>query len=212
MGTIKKGILGGFSGKVGNVIGGSWKGIDYMRSVSSRKRGQSTQKQKEQQMKFALIARFQQPLTNLLSRTFRSFAIKMTGANSATSYNLRNAITGTYPDFAIDYSRILVSRGDMPNAINPAVEPVSNGMVVFTWGNNTGTGKTKDSDRSVLVAYCPEMQHFIYTDEGASREEEEAQLDLFAFTEKEVHTWIAFISEDGTEVATSIYTGVVTVF
>jgi hypothetical protein len=25
MGTIKKGILGGFSGKVGTVVGGSWK-------------------------------------------------------------------------------------------------------------------------------------------------------------------------------------------
>ena len=32
MGTIKQGILGGFSGKVGTVIGGSWKGISYMRS------------------------------------------------------------------------------------------------------------------------------------------------------------------------------------
>lgn len=31
MGTIKQGILGGFSGKVGTVIGGSWKGISYMR-------------------------------------------------------------------------------------------------------------------------------------------------------------------------------------
>ena len=27
MGTIKQGILGGFSGKVGYVIGSSWKGI-----------------------------------------------------------------------------------------------------------------------------------------------------------------------------------------
>jgi len=27
MGTIKKGILGGFSGKVGTVVGSSWKGI-----------------------------------------------------------------------------------------------------------------------------------------------------------------------------------------
>ncbi|MEO6682765.1 MAG: DUF6266 family protein [Ginsengibacter sp.] len=211
MGTIQKGILGGFSGKVGNVIGGSWKGIDYMRSVSSRKNATTTQKQKEQQMKFALIARFQQPLTNLLSRTFRSFAIKMTGANSAMSYNLRNAITGSYPNFAINYSRILISRGDMPNAINPAVETVSDGMVVFTWVNNTGTGKSKDSDRSILVAYCPEMQHFIYTDEGASREEEEAQLDLFAYTGKEVQTWVAFISEDGKEVATSIYTWAITI-
>lgn len=31
MGKINQGILGGFSGKVGNVIGGNWKGIDYMR-------------------------------------------------------------------------------------------------------------------------------------------------------------------------------------
>ncbi len=34
MGTISKGILGGFSGTVGTVIGGSWKGIEYMRSQS----------------------------------------------------------------------------------------------------------------------------------------------------------------------------------
>jgi len=27
MGTIKRGILGGFSGKVANVVGTSWKGI-----------------------------------------------------------------------------------------------------------------------------------------------------------------------------------------
>jgi hypothetical protein len=31
MGKINQGILGGFSGKVGSVVGGSWKGISYMR-------------------------------------------------------------------------------------------------------------------------------------------------------------------------------------
>ena len=31
MGTIKQGILGGLNGKVGTVIGSSWKGITYMR-------------------------------------------------------------------------------------------------------------------------------------------------------------------------------------
>lgn len=211
MGTIQKGILGGFSGKVGNVIGGSWKGIDYMRSKSSRKSATVTQKQKEQQMKFALIAKFQQPLTNLLARTFKSFAIKMTGANSAMSYNLRNAITGIYPGFAIDYSRILVSRGDMPNAVNPAAAALSAGIVVYTWVNNTGAGKTKDSDQAVLVAYCPEMQQCIYTDEGPARSEEEGQLDLSAFTGKQVQTWVAFISENGKEIATSVFTGALTV-
>jgi hypothetical protein len=33
MGIVKKGILGGFSGKVGAVVDGSWKGISYMRSL-----------------------------------------------------------------------------------------------------------------------------------------------------------------------------------
>ena len=32
MGKIAQGILGGLSGKGGNVIGGSWKGIDYIRT------------------------------------------------------------------------------------------------------------------------------------------------------------------------------------
>ena len=31
MGKINQGILGGVSGQVGNVIGGTWKGIDYLR-------------------------------------------------------------------------------------------------------------------------------------------------------------------------------------
>jgi len=38
MGKISKGILGGFSGTVGAVIGATWKGVSYMRSQSSAKR------------------------------------------------------------------------------------------------------------------------------------------------------------------------------
>ena len=33
MGKINQGILGGFSGKVGTVVGGSWKGTAYMRGL-----------------------------------------------------------------------------------------------------------------------------------------------------------------------------------
>jgi hypothetical protein len=211
MGTIQKGILGGFSGKVGNVVGGAWKGIDYMRSLGSRRTTTTTQKQKEQQLKFALIAKFQQPLANLLAISFKSFAVKMTGANSAMSYNLRKGISGVYPDFVIDYSKILVSRGNLPNAINPAAAAAAAGIVNFTWTNNAGAGKAKDSDRSILVAYCPEMQQSIYTDAGADRSVETAALDLSAFTGLAVQTWVGFISETGKQVATSIFTGEITV-
>ncbi|HET6556446.1 MAG TPA: DUF6266 family protein [Prolixibacteraceae bacterium] len=35
MATFVNGILGGFSGKVGTVIGACWKGIDYMRGLAT---------------------------------------------------------------------------------------------------------------------------------------------------------------------------------
>ncbi len=133
MGTIQKGILGGFSGKVGTVIGGSWKGIQYMRSFAARRKKGSTRKQHEQQLKFGLITKFQQPLNSLLLLSFKSYAVKMTGANSALGYNIRNVITGVYPDYAIDYSKVLVSRGDLPNALNPSARPTSIKHHAFLW-------------------------------------------------------------------------------
>jgi hypothetical protein len=111
MGTINKGILGGFSGKVGTVVGGSWKGIDYMRSKGNNRNLNPTEKQLAQQLKFALIMRFVQPMAALLNTSFRNFAIKMTGINNAFAYNIKNAVTGIYPSFEIDYSLALVSRG-----------------------------------------------------------------------------------------------------
>jgi len=36
MGTIRKGVLGGFSGKVGTVVGSSWKGVSFMRSLPGK--------------------------------------------------------------------------------------------------------------------------------------------------------------------------------
>ncbi|HEY9362527.1 MAG TPA: DUF6266 family protein, partial [Chitinophagaceae bacterium] len=61
MATFEKGILGGFSGKVGTVIGGTWKGIDFMRSRANKRTFIPSQKQLDQQLKFAIMMRFLQP-------------------------------------------------------------------------------------------------------------------------------------------------------
>src|SRR5438045_1232963 len=101
MGTIIKGILGGFSGTVGTVIGGNWKGIDYMRSKGTNRNRTPTEKQLTQQLRFALAIRFLQPMTGLLHIGFNDFAVKKTGVNSALSYTLKTAVGGTYPVFNI---------------------------------------------------------------------------------------------------------------
>jgi len=210
MGTINKGILGGFSGTVGSVVGGSWKGIDYMRSKSSRRNFDPSEKQLAQQLKFALVMRFLQPMSALLSITFRDFAIKKTGINSAFAYTMQNAITGVYPSFLIDYSQALVSRGDLPNVLAPAVTSGAGSILTYSWTDNSGVGSAKATDLSVLVAYCPSMKQAIYNT-GDLRSALTGELDLTSLSVLAVETYIGFTSADGRSIATSIFTGKVTV-
>ena len=55
MGTIKQGILGGFNGKVGTVVGASWKGIAYMRGQAQSVRNPKTAAQVMQRNFFAQL-------------------------------------------------------------------------------------------------------------------------------------------------------------
>lgn len=211
MGIISKGILGGFSGKVGTVIGGTWKGIDYMRSKANRGKFIPTETQHAQQLKFAIVMRLVQPMAGLLSITFRDFAIKMTGINNAFGYNIKNAITGTYPNFALDYALALVSRGELPNILGPAVSAGAGSILTWNWTDNSGVGIAKADDQAVLVAYCPTLRQAIYTTAGGARNSLTGSLNLAPFAGLQVQTYIGFVSADGRKVANSYFTGQVTV-
>ena len=211
MGIISKGILGGFSGTVGTVIGGSWKGIEYMRSQPAKRQFNPTPAQLAQQMKFALVMRFQESMVGLLRITFDNFANKMSGYNNAMSYNLKNTITGTYPTFSIDYSLALVSRGDLPNASGPAATAGTTGNINFSWTDNSGMGAAQDTDKAILVAYSETLNLSIYTLAGADRSAGAAVMNAATFSGQTVETYIGFISEDGYSIATSLYLGQVTV-
>lgn len=212
MGTINKGILGGFSGTVGTVIGGSWKGIDYMRSQPARRSGTLTPAQIDQQLKFKLVVSFVQSFAALAMITFRNYAAKMTGTNSAVSYLLKNAVTGVSPNYTLNYSLVLISRGDLPNAGNPvAVLGAQAGDITFNWTNNAGVGKAKPDDKAVLMLYCPATNQSVYTTGSALRSAQTETLDVSIFSGKTVETYIGFMSADGKDVATSIYTGQLTV-
>lgn len=211
MGRISKGILGGFSGTVGTIVGGSWKGIDYMRSQSARRTGSFTQAQLEQQAKFALMIRFLRSMMGLLMISFRNYAVKMTGYNNAVSYNLKNAITGTYPNYSIDYGQVLISRGDLPNVLAPIVTAAASSGVKFDWTNNAGVGKAKPEDKVILVIYSPTQNAAIYTTGSNERSSGTETINAASFSGEEVQTYIGVISQDGKDFANSIYTGTVTV-
>jgi len=88
MGVILQGILGGFSGKVGPVVGGNWKGIDYMRGYVVPA-NPNTPAQQTQRTKFGkAVAYARQILATLLNVYWDPFAVEMSGFNRWIQLNI----------------------------------------------------------------------------------------------------------------------------
>jgi len=207
MGTIKKGILGGFSGKVGTVVGASWKGIAYMRSLPQKVRNPRTVGQVSQRTKFSLALSVLKPITALLRIGWKLYAHRQSPINAAMSYTIANAINGVYPNYGIDPNKLLVSRGTLTPATNAAVN-TSNGMLVALWDNNSGVGSAKATDKA-LIAILNLVKGEAITD-TTSAERSDTRLNIAApadWSGDMLHAYLGFISDDGKEVANSVYLG-----
>jgi len=212
MGKISQGILGGFSGKVGNVVGGNWKGIDYMRVKPASVANPQTEGQVDQRTKFSTVLQFLQPLRGFLKVGFRGYAIKMTEFNSAMSYNVKNAIIGEYPDYVIDYENALISRGGLTGALNPTVNSPGAGQVLFNWADNSLDGNANATDKAMVLVYNPARNEAVYVTNGSARNTGTHTLTVpDQYSGDTVYAFIAFISEDGKSVSNSKYVGEVVV-
>lgn len=208
MATYSKGINGPFKGKVGTVIGSSWNGIDYMKSLSRRKKNEKpSDAQLGQREKIKIIGKFIRTMTKVISLGFNKNFPGGSGYNNATAYALKNALDTTTTPFSIRYSKVLVTRGEYPNDDNITAEPGSSGLVLFKWENITGLGAAKADDKVVLVAYSSLDNKMIFTSESALRSDGTATLDLEDFKGQMVETYISFLKADGTDVSSSYYTG-----
>lgn len=208
MGRLPHGIKGGVSGTVGSVVGASWRGIDYIRSKPKRRRAAPTKGQRAHLARFARVSSFLQTMKELLLLGYKDHAWKMTEQNSAFSYNFKNAVTGADHNAVILYPLVLVTRGSLPNAVEPAAKAGKTGMIDFHWTDNSGIGIAKQTDRVILVAYCEKLHQTRYIT-GAPRSSEGDSLPVPEFRGHDVQTWISFVKPGGKEVATSVFTGVV---
>jgi len=211
MGIIKQGILGGFSGKVAKVVGGSWKGIDYMRGIAPSVANPQTVPQLTQRQKFSTVMGFLQPLAEFIKIGFKSYDVKMTCLNAAMSYNIRNAVQGVYPNYAIDYPNALVARGDLAAPLNQAAAAGVAGTVVFTWDDNSAEVGASAGDKTLLVAYNAAKRQAVTVNGLAERADGTQTITVpDSFSGDLVQCYMAFLSAEG-EVSRSGFAGAVTV-
>lgn len=151
MGVIKRGILGGFSGKVANIVGSSWKGIAYMKSLPLSVANPRTAAQVAQRDKFAQSVAFAKViLVPYIKPLWDRFAQQESGYNAWISSNIdRFDATGL-----VDFPNLTVSEGTLTPVDNPSAQ-ANNGQVAAptAWDDNSGTGTALATDEIYVLGY-----------------------------------------------------------
>lgn len=89
MAIIKKGILGGFSNKVGNVVGSTWKGINTMRSLPAQYNDANSMAQQANRSTFKYFSGFgSELLTGIIRPLWDWQAKRMSGYNLFIKRNI----------------------------------------------------------------------------------------------------------------------------
>ena len=161
MGTIKQGILGGFSGKVGTVVGSTWKSVHYMRALAVSFSDPRTEKQKNQRSKFTAAVNFTKAMTPFLRFGYKEFSGQQSAFNAAVSYILKHAMKGSGRNVSIDYNKALVTRGSLVPALDATVT-VNESKVTFAWTDNSGMGDATVTDAAMLLAYNKDKGMAVY--------------------------------------------------
>jgi hypothetical protein len=212
MAIVKESPIGVVSGKLGQIAGAKWKGINYLRVIPGSVANPQTVRQLTQRQKFSVTIGFINPIRQFLKIGFKNYAVRMTPANAAFSWNIGNAIQGTYPNFTIDYPNALVSRGEVAPALNQAAASSVAGTIVFTWDDNTGEINGASTDKTLLLVYNPAKNQSVAIMELATRADATQTVTVpDSFSGDLVQCYIAFTDKEGIDVSNSMFAGAVTV-
>jgi hypothetical protein len=207
MAIHKQGISGGFRGRVGNVVGSSWKGIDVMKIRPASIANPKTDKQQTQRGRFGLMGRFIQANRKLIAIGYKPYAVQKTALNAAMSDNLATAITGEFPDFSINYNSVKLSKGDLPGLTQPVVSYTAPLTVNLSWFDNSSTEGAKAGNRLLVGLYDPAANKCLSFIAVAARSEGSVNLTVPAEWEgRQVEVFAFFINVEtlGATVSTDL--------
>lgn len=152
MGRIKHGIIGPVSGIVGAVVGASWKGISYLRSrPKKKKRKKKTEGELSTTTSFGFLSSFLKPFQPYIKIGFMHHAVQQSEWNAGLSENSQNGLVSSYPDLIIDYSKLVLGKGNLPGVLSPVMS-FANGMISIQWEANL-IGDGVGNDQIMLIIY-----------------------------------------------------------
>lgn len=122
-----------FSGKLGEIVGCRGPKGHYIRSAAKPSKRAPSPLQLIIQKKMALAAGLLSPARKILDETFtRKEKRYSSGYGAAMSHLLQTGFTGEFPDLIIDYSKVLLSSGNLPRT-RPEITALANLSLLLKW-------------------------------------------------------------------------------
>lgn len=205
MALLKQGILGGISGSIGNVTGGSWKGKAYIRTKPLSVANPNTAAQVGQRTKFSVIQSIASILlVAIIKPLWDRFAQGVSGYNNFIKQNI-GAVSSLG---VVTFANLRTSIGSLTPIVDLALTiPEADARIELTWTDNTGTGTAGELDAIFVAAYNVDQDEWVMDSGSVTRSTGVLNVTIPAtwVVGDVVHVYVSARRADGTLVSNSVY-------
>lgn len=209
MAILKQGILGGVKGKVGSVVGSSWKGIATLRSLPLSVTNPRTAAQVGNRTRFSEVVALATILLSAIIKPLNDrFASAMSGYNLFVQRS-RDCFTsaGVFVP-----ANLILSRGRLgATDVVSVIADEGNNFVNVLFRGELSNGYQSATDKAYSVVMASNGDVLGYSAGISSRNQNEVEVGLSRDLEEgeSISCYISFLRADGTMCADSTYATVV---
>ncbi len=208
MAIVQNPITGRSRGKFATAVFSKQFGKNIMRSKPEQVKNPKTQLQREQRSKFSLMVELSRMFLPFLKTSFKQAAVGMSQFNMFMKTNIQNVISGTYPDYEIDFAQLKVSKGTLTGSETAAAVVVAGHKVNLSWTDNTGVGDALATDKAMALVINYERKAVVQDITTKTRTEGSLSLTVPAdWAGDTVYVYFAFITPSKDKVSDSSFLG-----
>ncbi len=212
MAIVQNPITGRTKGKFASAVFSKQFGKNTMRSKPIEVRNPKTQLQKEQRSKFSIMVELSRMFLGFIRTGFKQVAIGMSQFNVFMKANILEVITGVYPTYSIDFTKLIVTKGTLTGAVGGIATAAAGHKITIDWDDNSGNGDALATDKAMQLIINYTKKAVVQDTTAKTRVDVTNQLTVPAsWIGDQVHVYLSFMTSAGDKVADSTFLSTVTV-
>ena len=171
MAVTQNTLIGRTRQSVGGTTFSTWKGLNILKSKPISVANPKTVPQETQRAKMTLVVGLYRLLASLVVIGFRGLAVGKSEYNAFTSYNLKNAVSGTAPEFVfLEPQNFSIARGTMGTTeIDDINASAGDTTYDLQWDQNAAPVGSSPNDVAHAALYWPLQDTWVAAPNAAVR-------------------------------------------